>query len=305
MRKGWLVGCLLALVGIGSALAAPVPLLWKAEGKAGTVYMLGSFHLLTPEDYPLHPQVELAYSEAGRVVFEVDPAEMTAPETMASIQALAKFDDGRTLRSVIPEETAAKLQAFMGGSEAAMASSDAFKPWFMGMNLAVGAMTAAGLNPSLGLDQHFMQRAAADGKPVSGLETVLEQLGALDNSPLEEQAQMLDEALGPPAEMRKKLMELLDIWRSGDDTRLVDMINGEMIDKTPQMYVLLNRDRNLKWLPQVSAMLDSGEGTHLVIVGAMHLIGEDGLVQMLRAQGIDVQRVDPDTVQIQLLDEAA
>lgn len=305
MRKGWLVGCLLALVGIGNALAAPVPLLWKAEGKEATVYMLGSFHLLTPEDYPLHPQVELAYAEAGRLVFEVDPSEMAAPDTMAAVQALAKFDDGRTLRSVIPEETAAKLRAFMGGSEAAMASSDAFKPWFMGMNLAVGAMTAAGLNPSLGLDQHFMQRAAGDGKPVSGLETVLEQLGALDNSPLHEQAQMLDEALGPPAEMRQKLMELLDLWRSGDEARLVEMINGEMIEKTPQMYVLLNRDRNLKWLPQVRAMLESGDGTHLVIVGAMHLIGEDGLVHMLREQGIEVQRVDPETVQLLPVDEAA
>ena len=161
--KRWLVIALVALLGTAAAQAVPpTPLLWKAQGEAGAIYLLGSFHLLKADDYPLHPQVEIAYSKAGHVVFEIDPAEMADPKTVAAIQNLAKFNDGRTLRQVISKETADKLQAFMGGSEAAMAGSDAFKPWFMGMNLAVGAMASIGLNPQLGLDQHFMKRAAKD-----------------------------------------------------------------------------------------------------------------------------------------------
>ena len=303
--KHWLVVALVTLFGLATATAAPpTPLLWKAESEVGTVYLLGSFHLLKAEDYPLHPHVEMAYAQAGHVVFEIDPAEMADPATMVAIQKLAKFDDGRTLRSVISKETADKLQAFMGGSEAAMAGSDAFKPWFMGMNLAVGAMASMGLNPQLGLDQHFMQRAGKDGKTVSGLETALDQMGALDRTPLSEQENMLAEALGPAAEMRSKIMELHDIWRAGDEARLLEMVNGDMAEKTPQMYVLLNRDRNNAWLPQVVAMLGEKE-TRLVIVGAMHLIGNDGLVELLRARGVEVERVDTETLQIQPLDEAA
>lgn len=303
--KPWFLVALLAITGIATAAAAPpTPLLWKAQGEAGTVYLLGSFHLLKADDYPLHPQVELAYSQADRLVFEIDPAEMTDPKTITAIQSLAKFDDDRTLRQVISKETADKLQTFMGGSEAAMAGADPFKPWFMGMNLAVGAMASMGLNPQLGLDQHFMQRAAKDGKPVSGLETALDQMGALDRTPLSEQESMLAEALAPAAEMREKIMELHDIWRSGDDARLVEMINSDMIDKTPQMYVLLNRDRNNNWLPQVVTMLGE-KGTRLVVVGAMHLIGDDGLVELLRARGVKVERVDVDVAQVELLDEAA
>lgn len=303
--KRWLVIALVALFGIATAQAAPpTPLLWKAQGEAGTVYLLGSFHLLKADDYPLHPQVEIAYTQADRLVFEIDPAEMAAPQTLAAIQSLAKFDDGRTLRQVISKETADKLQAFMGGSEAAMAGADPFKPWFMGMNLAVGAMASMGLNPQLGLDQHFMQRAAKDGKPVSGLETAMDQMGALDRTPLSEQENMLAEALAPAADMRSKIMELHDIWRAGDDARLLAMINGDMIEKTPQMYVLLNRDRNQKWLPQVVAMLGEKD-TRLVVVGAMHLIGEDGLVELLRARGVSVERVDANVAQLEPLDEAA
>lgn len=303
--KHWFVAAFLALVGITSAAAAPpTPLLWKAQGEAGTVYLLGSFHLLKADDYPLHPQVEAAYAQAGRLVFEIDPAEMTDPKTVVAIQNLAKFDDGRTLRSVISKETADKLQAFMGGSEAAMAGADPFKPWFMGMNLAVGAMASMGLNPQLGLDQHFMQRAAKDGKPVSGLETAVDQMGALDRTPLEEQENMLAEALAPAAEMREKIMQMHDIWRAGDEARLLDMVNGEMAEKTPQMYALLNRDRNRNWLPQVATMLGEKE-TRLVVVGAMHLLGEDGLVELLRARGVRVERVDAEVAQLEPLDEAA
>ncbi|MCX7563260.1 TraB/GumN family protein [Xanthomonadaceae bacterium XH05] len=303
--KHWFLTAFLAVAGIAATHAAPpTPLLWKAQGDAGTVYLLGSFHLLTADDYPLHPQVEHAYLQAGELVFEIDPAEMAAPETMGAIQRLAKFDDGRTLRQVVSKETAEKLQAFMGGSDAAMAGADPFKPWFMGMNLAVGAMASIGLNPQLGLDQHFMQRAAKDGKPVSGLETALDQMGALDRAPMNEQEQMLAEALIPAAESRDKIMDLHRLWRSGDEAGLLETINGEMAQKTPQMYALLNRDRNNAWLPQVVAMLDE-RGTRLVVVGAMHLIGEDGLVALLRARGAKVERVDIEVIPLEALDEAA
>lgn len=290
MRRAWLALTLLFCTTLALA-APPTPLLWKAQGEAGTVYLLGAFHLLKAEDYPLHPRVEMAYAEADRLVFEIDPAEMTSPDLVATLQKLAKFDDGRTLRGVISPENAEKLKAFMGGSEAAMASSDAFKPWYIGMNLVVGRMAMFGLDPKLGLDQHFMQRAVADGKPSGGLETALEQMTALDGAPLAEQEQMLAEAFAPAAEMRQRIFAMHDLWRSGDDAGLVALIHRDMAEKTPQMYLRLNRDRNLRWLPQVETMLQRRQ-TVLVIVGAMHLIGEEGLVHLLRERGVRVERVD-------------
>ncbi len=288
-----------------AAAAPPEPLLWTAQNGAGTVYLLGSFHLLRAEDYPLHPRVEVAYAEADRLVFEIDPAEMASPDLLAKIQTLAKFDDGRTLREVISAENAEKLKAFMGGSEAAMASSDAFKPWYVGMNLVVGMMTSFGLDPKRGLDQHLMQRAVADGRPVGGLETALQQMRALDGAPLSEQEAMLAEAFAPPAEMRRRVFAMHDLWRAGDAEGLLALINEDMAEKTPQLYLRLNRDRNRAWLPQLMRLLEQRR-TVLVVVGAMHLIGDDSLVSLLREHGVQVERVDPEqALQLHALPDAA
>ena len=161
---------LLSLLCLGLSAAAqaepPMPLLWKAQTDAGTVYLLGSFHLLTAADYPLASSVEDAYADAEALLFEVDPAAMTSPKTAETMQSMARFSDGKTLREVISDDTEAKLATFLG-SEAAVAASDPFEPWFLGMNLAVMALVNAGLDPSLGLDQHFMQRAKADSKPAA------------------------------------------------------------------------------------------------------------------------------------------
>lgn len=268
----------------------PTPLLWKAQSDAGTVYLLGSFHLLTAEDYPLAPSVEAAYADAEALLFEVDPAVMTSPATAATMQSMARFSDGKTLREVISDETEAKLAKFLG-SEAAVAASDPFEPWYLGMNLAVMAMVNAGLDPSRGVDQHFMQRAKSDGKPATGLETIEEQLGALDGAPLSEQEVMLNEALVPLPEIRKDIEEMHAIWRAGDAAGIERVTDEQMAEKTPRMFEMLNRDRNQRWLPKVEALLAS-EDDHLVIVGALHLVGEDGLVHQLGKRGIVVERID-------------
>lgn len=288
MRKT-ILALLCATACAAAHAAPPTPLLWKAESKAGTVYLLGSFHLLTAEDYPLAPSVEAAYDDAEALLFEVDPKEMTSPDTQKSIQSLAKFDDGRTLRGVLSDDTEAKLLALLG-SEAAIAASDPFEPWFVGMNLALMAMVNAGLDPSKGLDQHFMQRAGRDGKPATGLETVVEQIGALDRVPMEEQEVFLGEALVPVAEMRTDIGKIHALWRAGDDAGIEAMVNEDMQEKMPRMYELLNRDRNQGWLPKVEALLASDDD-HLIIVGAMHLIGEEGLVAQLGKRGVTVERV--------------
>lgn len=307
--KKWIFGLLLGLAAITLAQASPppVPLLWKAQDKAGTVYLLGSFHLLKKDDYPLHPVLDEVYAKADRLVFEVEPGEMASAATQKDVQALARFHDGRTLRQVIKPETAERLQKFLG-SEAALIASDPFKPWYMSINVSIGVMLSTGLDPSLGLDQHFMRRAAKDNKPSGGLETVLEQLGAMDRAPLEEQDTMLADALAPGDEAREQIRKMHDTWSRGDEKQLLELVNESMASRTPQAYLLLNRDRNMQWLPQIRRMLGQNETT-LVIVGAMHLLGDEGVVSLLRKQGIEVERVEtgatPSEAETEVLDEAA
>jgi uncharacterized protein len=271
-----------------AASATPLPMLWTVSKGDARVSLLGSFHMLKPQDYPMDASIEQAYAEADRVVFEADMAEMRSPALAAALMKAARFDDGRTLRQVLPHDVREKLEVFMG--EAAVAGSDGMKPWFLSLNLAMSVIVQAGFNPALGMDAHFMQRAAADGKPTAGLETAADQVHALSAGPIHEQVIGLADMLQPLDELKQRFDEIYGFWRGGDVAAIERVMVEEMVAKTPVTARLLNEDRNRRWLPQVEAMLE-GEGNTLVIVGALHLVGDIGLVELLRARGHAVERV--------------
>src|SRR5690606_24008533 len=107
-----------------------------------------------------------------------------------------------------------------------------------------------------------------------------------------EQAQGLDEFLLDPKKAIQELQDLHDGWRAGDVERLDRDIRAEMAAKSPQSYKLLAVDRNDAWLPQIEKRLSGpGPDDTLVVVGALHLLGADGLVEKLRAKGYEVERM--------------
>lgn len=270
----------------------PTPLLWKATAGEGTVYMLGSFHLLKADDYPLADSVESAYAEATRVVFEITPEDMASPELARQFAEVGLLPKGQKLSERVQPDTRAMLVSFLG-SEAALPAADPYKPWFFGLGVALTAMQAAGFDVTLGLDQHFMDRVAEDGKDSGGLETIEEQLQALDGAPWEEQETSLRESLKPMPELRAEIDRLHTAWRTGDADTLDSLMVDEMAQTTPVTARMINLDRNQRWVPQVREMLDGG-GTTLVVVGALHLVGEDGVPALLAAEGVDVERVGVD-----------
>lgn len=290
MRIGPLLALWTLLLSATVATAKPpVPMLWKLSDADSSVYLLGSFHMLKAQDYPLDTSVEAAYADAGVVVFELPPEAMQDSDVQGKFLKAAQFSDGRTLRGVLPDEVEQKLAAFMGG-EAAVAGSDTLQPWYLALNMSVMMVVQAGFDPNLGLDMHFMQRAQADGKPTRGLETIDDQLAALAGAPMDEQIYALEEALKPAAEMREKFDTLYQAWRAGDATAVEQEMVREMNEHTPVSARLLADERNQKWLPQVQTMLATDQN-HLVIVGALHLLGDSGLVSLLQKQGLAVERV--------------
>lgn len=274
--------------------AQPVrqPLLWKVSDADNHVYLLGSFHLLKPDDYPLPKEVDAAFDDAESLLFEVDPREMTAPETMATIQKYAAYDEGKSLSAVLPGPTLDKLGNLLsitGGSVQALEQSE---PWMVSLSLVLGITSAMGFKADLGLDRHLMARAAAAGKPTGGLETIEDQMKAMDSVPHAEQVDGLAEFLDDPKQAIQQMQDMHDWWRTGNVAKLDSGMRAEMADKTPESYRLLDVARNDVWLPQVEARLIQSKGDDtLVVVGTLHLLGADGLVEKLRAKGYRVERV--------------
>ncbi|MDQ3206662.1 MAG: TraB/GumN family protein [Pseudomonadota bacterium] len=269
----------------------PIPLLWKVSDADNTVYLLGSFHLLKPDDYPLSADIDRAFRASESLVFEVPPGELADPATGQRFVAAAGYANGGSLSQTLPQATLDKLQALVTAGGGSMAQLEPFEPWFVNLSLVLGVSHGLGFSGELGLDRHLMEQAAKAGKSTSGLETIEVQLRMLDASPMDEQVAALSEFVERPQEVPLKLAELHQAWRSGDVPQLDRLGRLDMRDKTPETYRLMNVVRNQAWLPKIRALLDAGAQDTLVVVGALHLLGEDGLVQHMQAAGYDVERV--------------
>ena len=293
-----LLGLLLALPVAGSSpkpaspMKPPVPLLWKVSDGDSALYLLGSFHLLAKSDYPLSGDVDRAFADAESLVFEVTPEELEDPSVTGKMLALASSDPSSSVARALPADLAGALHARLASFGLPADRMGGFEPWFVDTMLVTLLGQRAGYAPEDGLDRVLMARAKAAGKPVSGLETVDQQLATLDATPLAEQIASLREFVEEGDRAPAKLSELHAAWRSANLAALERLTREEMREQTPVTYQRLNVDRNRAWLPHLERMLAQGRGHDvLVVVGALHLLGEDGVVELLRARGYRVQRV--------------
>jgi uncharacterized protein YbaP (TraB family) len=155
--------------------------------------------------------------------------------------------------------------------------------------LSVAQMNAAGLDISAGVEQQLQTLARTDGKPIEGLETMGFQLSIFDNLPAEEQARFLDLTLAEGEQMSMQLDALSAAWREGRAQELESLLLGEYA-KFPELYEALVYQRNRNWIPKIRA-LGERDGNVLVVVGALHLVGEQGVIAMLEQAGFEPRRM--------------
>ncbi|WNH52727.1 TraB/GumN family protein [Stenotrophomonas oahuensis] len=287
-----LTGSAVAAPAAKAGSTAPVPLLWKATGPGDSrVYLLGSFHMLRADDYPLAADVDQAFAASNRLMFELSPADMQSPDLIGKMMQAAMRTDGSELRRDLEAPTWTKLQAYAAANNMPLAQLQGMKPWFVGLTITLSQLARMGLDPELGLDRHFMKRAADAGKPTSGLESIDTQIAVFAQMSDKEQQQMVAEALDQAEQADALSRKLHDAWRRGDEKMLWNEMAVDMRGQYPQLYRRINTDRNEAWVPKLQQQLQAGQGSTLVVVGALHLLGEDGVVEKLRAKGFKVERV--------------
>jgi uncharacterized protein YbaP (TraB family) len=275
----------------------PVPLLWQVSDADNTVYLLGSFHLLKPDDYPLSGDANEAFADAEAVFFELPPEEMNSPQLPVQMMQAAVRTDGSQLDRALPPDTAARLREWQAANAGALQASglppermQMFEPWFVGLMISLAEMGKQGLDPKLGLDQHFIAAAGFAGKRTGGFETAAQQIALLDGMDADEQLQFIDEALSQAA--NDDLQTLHAYWRAGDADAIWNEMGADMRARYPKLYRHINVERNDAWVPKIEQLLAApGTDDTLVVVGALHLLGEDGVVEKLRAKGYAVERI--------------
>lgn len=263
-------------------------LLYRAEGANGaTVYMLGSIHLLSADMYPLPQPVEAAYADAERVFFEIPLDSMQAAQ--GAILSRAMYPEGKSLRTELPADLFAQVERLAAANGLPIGVVERMEPWMAGLMFAALEWQKAGLVAEHGVDHHFDQRARGDGKPVGAFETVEFQMGLFDGAPESEQVNQLRSTLEELPRTRQTMTDVVAAWRSGD-AAAIDSIMNESMEDYPDVFQRMLVDRNAAWIPQIETLL-RGPDDVLVVVGAAHLVGEHGVVSMLRERGYTVEQL--------------
>jgi len=286
-----------ALAGLLVSLLQGAPLdaqatrnfLWKVSSGKGSLYLVGSIHLLTKDYYPLSPALDAAFKESDLLVEEADLGEMATPASQFALLTRGLLPGGQSLDKVLSPSTYALVTKRIGDLGIPIEPLKRFKPWLLAMTLVEMEWQRAGFDASLGLDRHFYDRARSDGKNVQGLETVEYQVSLFDGMTMEEQDRMLAESLKDLDQERANLLTLTNAWKAGNAAAVERIVLDDLKDD-PVMYQRLLVDRNRNWLPRLDALL-ARNGRAFVVVGAAHLIGPDGLIAMFRAKGYTVDQL--------------
>lgn len=275
-----------------TASSSHVPLLWKVSDNDNSLYLLGSIHVLKTSDYPLSADVDAAFADAEHVMFETDLDALKSPETAALFLKHANFEDGRKLGDVMPAEAMQKLDTVLKAGGGSLAQVEGLEPWALNISITLGIVQALGFSTDAGVDLHIAGRAKAAGKPITWLESPEDQLRALGNAPMQEQVDGLVKFLDDPSRTVTDIRELHRDWLNGDIEAMDREMRVRMAEESPVGYRLLNVDRNNAWMPKLEARLkDHGSDDTLAVVGALHLMGADGVIEKLRAKGYTVERV--------------
>lgn len=262
---------------------------WQVTSGSNTVYLGGTVHLLRPADYPLPDEYEEAYQASQEIYFETDLSEMMSMAVQAQMLQALTYQDERTLESVLSSEAYSALSEYVAGVGMPMMMLEKFKPGMIISTLQVLEFQRIGFTPQ-GVDAFFNTRAIGDAKPIGQLETVLEQIGFLAAMGEGNESEFILLSLEDLEETAELMDEMIAAWRSGDNDQLADLFVNDMRREAPDLYETMLRQRNLNWLPQIEQMLSDAD-TEFVLVGAAHLVGGDGLLELLDAKGYSVSQL--------------
>ncbi len=283
------LGALLAASLVAMAADARGPgVLWAVEGRHNTVYLLGSVHLLRESDGSLPAVAEAAYADAERVVMEIDlddPAVADPAALLGEMQRAALLPAGTTLRSVL-EADYGRIAGRLEEAGLDPGLLDRFAPWFVATLLMQVELAQRGFRPELGIEQRIADRAASDRKPIEGLETPAAQFTMLARLPLPVQKRFLEMTLEETGNIDTELERMLEAWRAGDTAALAELLT-DAYDGFPELYGPLTEERNRAWVEDIDALLDDRDD-YLVVVGALHLVGRNSVVELLRDRGHSV-----------------
>ena len=263
--------------------------LWSLKTDKATIYLLGSLHLLNADSYPLDKNIEAAYKDCQRVVFEADIDGARDPEFQSKMLAHGLYTEGETLQQNISRETYSLLEKRATTIGITMAQLNPLKPWLCASAISELELMKMGFDPQYGIDVYVFDRAKKDGKEIHFLETLDFQIELLAGLSGTEGDAFLRQTLKELEVIETLLPDMVNAWENGDTARF-GTIMALSYNDLPEIYNRFIVQRNKAWVSKIEDLVAHGE-TALVVVGAGHLVGPDNLLQLLKDRGYTIEQI--------------
>jgi len=261
--------------------ALPNTLLWKISGNGlkKPSYLFGTMHILCAEDAKLSDSLKAAIHDCEDVYFEIDLDDFTG---MINSMKYMRMNDSKKLSDLLNKEDYEKVKSYFenhGGALLPFSMLERFKPLLISSIIEENDLDCQTTN---GMELVIMKEAKSDQKKINGLETAEFQAGLFDSIPYEKQAKDLVNYIDSVSIYKKMTTDLADVYRKQDLSKIEELtITG---DAAISNYLdLLLYGRNRRWVTQLDSLMH--EKSLLIAVGAGHLPGDQGVINLLRKKG--------------------
>jgi uncharacterized protein len=271
------------------ATTKAVGCVWRVESATTRLYLCGTIHLLRSADYPLAASYDEAYADSARLMFELPPGVDKGPALATMMAEAAMIPGGKSLYDLVDAQTGAAFRAWAEKRKVNPDILSSFKPWYAAITIAATEYQIAGAEPDRGVDSFFEKKAARDGKPGSGLETVKSQIDLFAQLSDQHQAELLVQTLAEVGKLGEMFEEMVSSWKKGDIEALTKMLLDEA-EEYPELMDAFIHKRNEAWIAPLEAAL-AGKERVMVLVGSGHLGGERGVVNLLKKKGYKVTQL--------------
>ena len=264
--------------------------LWRVGSGTNTVYLMGSLHFFRKEIYPLNKRIETAFDQANVLVVEANVNDITKIDIQKLVDS-ALYLDLETLEKHVSTETYELIKKESGRLGLPLEMINRQKPWFLALVLESLELLKLGFDPNYGIDKYFLSKAEGK-KKILELESLDYQINLLSNLSDKDQELFLSYTLRDLNILEQELGRLTQAWISGDTKSMESILTrGISEDKgLSSIFEKLIYGRNKKMVSKIEDFLRTQE-IYFVIVGAGHLVGDRGIIEILKGKGYIVEQL--------------
>lgn len=269
-----------------NCFAAPV---WEVTNQHHRMYVAGTIHVLSKDDHPLPDAFEKAYAQSNIVVLETDIQELQSATTQRKILQATMYAPGQSLSAKLTKPTYTKLLSYLDDKNLSSSPLLQLRPGMLMVTLTMSELQRLGMGDT-GVDAFYAHKAEMENKVLMSLESVDQQINYIANLGKGHEDELIQYMLEDLNQLEQTMIKMKSLWRKGDVQALDALANQPMKRNMPEVHKTILVERNQAWLPSLKNMMQTKD-IELVLVGALHLPGKYGLLNLLEQEGYKVKQL--------------